>query len=216
MRKIYLTVGMVLLLTTVYAVAEKGEPAAVERGQMQENRDGDGTWNILRYKEKLGLSEDQVTQFKAAKDEIKDEFKASAEAMNAARKALDEAVTSGAPEADIRAAANVIGKAIGDQAVLKARINAKAVAILTAEQLAKMKELKNQKPEVGQEQAVTPEQKKDNDKKGEPGSAFARIDTDGDGVISLEEFNTHMAQMKERSGARGGERSPKPERPAKK
>jgi Spy/CpxP family protein refolding chaperone len=149
---------------------------------------------ILKMKEELGLSDAQVKELEALKVEIQEKMKASMEAVKAKREALDEAVKSGVEESAIRAAATALGNALGDEAVLKVSINARIDKILTEEQKAKLKEkCAKGKPEAGESASKGPGM----EAKG-PDAMFAKIDTNGDGAISLEEFKAHMEQMRER------------------
>ncbi len=159
---------------------------------------------ILKMKEELGLSDSQVELLKALKGEVKEQMKAGQDAVKAKREALQEAVKSGAEESVIRAAAAELGKALGDQAVLKVSTKAKIDGILTEDQKSKLKELKGQcakgKPGAGK---GAKDRKGPGRKAGRPEAAFARIDSNGDGAISLEEFKTHREQMRGRFGDEG-------------
>jgi Spy/CpxP family protein refolding chaperone len=156
---------------------------------------------VLKLKEELGLSDSQVEQLEALKSEAKEQMKAGQEAVKAKREALQEAVKAGADESAISAAGDELGKALGDQAVLRLSIKAKIDGILTEDQQSKLKELKGQraggKPKAG---------KFAKGRKGsgrDPEAAFERIDTDGNGTISLEEFKAHREQIRERFAGRG-------------
>ena len=125
----------------------------------------------------------------------------------------------------IRAAAAELGSVIGDQAVLRAKAKSRVNAVLTETQKTKLKELKGsfgkgkRRMGTGRKGHGTRTGRKGHGArtgKRDPESAFARIDTDGNGTISLEEFKTHMGQMKERRGDRRprGRRGTRPEGPA--
>ena len=217
MKKVYLTIGMVLLLAVVQLNAVEGKRGYGPKGQAKMQRGdnngriGNGVGVILKSKEKLGLDTKQVEQLTALENEVQGQFKASAEAVKAKRVALQELVKSGASEAVIRAAASEVGNAIGDQAVLRVSTKTKVDGILTSDQKATLEELKKQQKESrkgqsGQGKLGTDQGTKDRKGLGknsrDPESAFARIDTDGNGTISLAEFKTHMEQMKERRGDR--------------
>lgn len=237
MKRVYLTIGVVFLLAFLSAlvVAKPGagegkcgygakSPDRMHRGGPG-GEAGHGVGIILRLKEKLGLDAKQVEQLTAIKNEVQGQFKANAEAVRAKRDTLQKAVESGASEAVIRAAASEIGNAIGDQAVLRGNTKAKIDGLLTGEQKAKLEELKKQRTESRKGQRGEGKRGTSQGAKGrrgpgkkarDPESAFARIDTDGNGTISLEEFKTHMEQMKERRGDRRprGRRGTRPEGPA--
>ena len=217
MKKVHLTIGMVLLLAVVQLGAVEGKRGYGRNGQGKIHRGsyggraGNGIGIVLKSKEKLGLDAKQVEQLTAVKDEVQGQFKANAEAVRAKRDALQELVKSGASETVIRAAASEIGNAIGDQAVLRVSTKAKVDGILTDDQKAKLEELKKEQTESYKGQRDKGRRGISQGKKGrtgsgkkvrDPESAFARIDTDENGTISLEEFKTHMEQMKDRRGNR--------------
>ncbi len=220
MKKVYMTIGVVFLLAFLSALIA-AKPGAGEckrvhgakshykmhRGGLG-SESGHGVGIILRLKEKLGLDAKQVEHLTAIKNEIQGQFKAYAEAVRAKKDALHKAVESEASEAVIRTAASEIGNAIGDQAVLMGSIKAKIDAILTGDQKAKLENLKkqrveNRKGQLGENKRGISQGAKVRREIGknarDPESAFARIDTDENGAISLEEFKSHMEQMKERS-----------------
>ena len=228
MKRVYLTIGMVLLLAVAQlAVAEgKGGYGARGPGKMHKGARGGaagcGVRIILKLKDELGISATQAEQLEAIGDEVQGQVKASAEAIKTKRNALQELVKSGASEAVIRAAASEVGNAIGDHAVLRVSAKAKVDAILTAEQIAKLEELREQRMESRKKQRGKRRQKAGQGTEGRKGyggkainteSAFARIDTDGNGEVSLEEFQAHMEQMRERHGNKGprNRRRPRPE-----
>ena len=230
MKKVYLTIGMVLLLAVAQLNAVEGKYGYGLKGQGNMHRSrlgsraGNGIGIVLKSKERLGLDAEQVEQLTAIGNEVQGQFKANAEAVKAKRDALQELVKSGASEAMIRAAASEIGNAIGDQAVLRASTKAKVNEILTDDQKAELEELRKQQTERRKEQRGKGKRGTSQGTKGrsrpgknarDPESAFTRIDTDGDGAISLEEFKTHMEQMKELRGERRsrGRRWTRPEAP---
>ena len=109
-----------------------GERGGVERGMM-----------LARALRSLDLTEEQKEQVKGILEAAKDKREATREALADATKRLHTAVTEGADETAIREAAANLGKAIGDQAVLRASTMASIKEVLTdeqREQLEKMKE----------------------------------------------------------------------------
>ena len=68
--------------------------------------DGTGLGMVLRQKEQLGLSDEQVKKLEALESEVKEQLKAKNEAVRAKKDALDKAVDSGASETAIRAQGN--------------------------------------------------------------------------------------------------------------
>jgi Spy/CpxP family protein refolding chaperone len=223
MKRRYWTIGVVLLVAclSAWAFAQPGRGEwGRGRGPMGHGRmhrggrgtgQGPGFWIILRLKEKLELSDEQVEKLEAIKDEIQEQFKAGAEAVKAKRNALREAVESGASEAAIRAAAVEVGGALGEQVVLRVSTKGKVDAVLTDTQKTKLKELREQRAELRKQWRGEGERRTGEGRRGRRGlarardceSVFTRIDADADGAINLEEFKTHMEQMKERRGGRG-------------
>ena len=92
----------------------------------------------------LDLTDAQRDQVKAIMESHRDEQRAIGDRMQAARKALHEAIAADSfDEAAIRAKAADIGAVEADAAVLQAKIKSEVVAILTPEQLKKAKELRS-------------------------------------------------------------------------
>jgi len=165
---------------------------------------------ILRLKDKLGLTTKQVEKLKVLRDTTQKQHKTTFEAVKVKRQALQKAVESQANEAAIRAAAGQLGNALGDQAVLKVTTKAKVDAILTDEQKSQLKTLK---PPSGPHKGKTPATAGKPGRRAvparDPEAIFSRIDTNGDGNISLEEFKAHSQQARQRIGRRGQNRRPK-------
>lgn len=90
---------------------------------------------ILR---KLDLTDEQNEQIKAIREANREKTKDAREAVAEATKALHETAFQDANEAAIRAAATVLGNALGDRAVLRATTMASIKKVLTAEQLEKL------------------------------------------------------------------------------
>jgi Spy/CpxP family protein refolding chaperone len=82
----------------------------------------------------LDLTEDQTKQIGVIYEKAQADANAAAEAVVSARDALYKAVTGGATEQEVRAAATAFGAAIGNQAALQAKTLASAKAVLTDEQ----------------------------------------------------------------------------------
>ena len=92
----------------------------------------------------LDLTDAQHDQVKAIMESHRDEQKAIGDRMQAARKALHEAIAADTfDEAAVRAKAAEIGAVEADAAVLQARIKGEIFAILTPEQVKKAKELRS-------------------------------------------------------------------------
>jgi periplasmic protein CpxP/Spy len=92
----------------------------------------------------LDLTDAQRDQVKAIMESHRDEQKAIGDRMQAARKALHEAIAADTfDEAAVRAKAAEIGAVEADAAVLQARIKGEIFAILTPEQAKKAKQLRS-------------------------------------------------------------------------
>ena len=93
----------------------------------------------------LDLTDAQREQVKAIMESHRDEQKAIGDRMQAARKALHEAIAADTfDETAVRAKAAEIGAVEADAAVLQARIKSEIFAILTPEQVKKAKDLRSQ------------------------------------------------------------------------
>jgi Spy/CpxP family protein refolding chaperone len=95
---------------------------------------------LERILHKLDLTDEQAEQVKTIREGNKEKMKAARKAVAEATKALHETTFQDANEATIRAAATVLGKALGDKAVLQATRIASIKKVLTGEQLMKLKE----------------------------------------------------------------------------
>lgn len=98
----------------------------------------------------LDLSDDQKAQLKSIAESHRDDFRAAGEKARAAHEgmqALLEADTI--DEAAIRAKAADVAAAEADVAILNAKVRKESVAILTSEQQAKLKEMRDQRPGPG-------------------------------------------------------------------
>jgi len=82
----------------------------------------------------LNLTEEQIKQIRGIYDQARADANSVAQAVAAATVGLHEAVTSGATEAQIHAAALTLGTALGNQAVLHAKMLTTVKAVLTEEQ----------------------------------------------------------------------------------
>ena len=166
---------------------------------------------VLRFKEQLDLSDEQLLKLKAIKEEVKEQFKTSADAVWAKREALREAVESDATEAAIRAAAVELGGALGDQAVLTAGTKTNVDEVLTDGQKAKLQELRDhrwQRRNLWLDGGRGRMGRRPRGRRGPvgtrgPESAFLWMDADGNGAISPEEFETDMQRMRGRREGRG-------------
>jgi Spy/CpxP family protein refolding chaperone len=110
-----------------------------------------GRWGALQLGYalgQLGLSDDQRTQIQGIMQQHRDEFRGLRERAQAARRALDAAVT--APtlnEGAVRAAAASWAEVETDMAVARARVHADVWQGLTPEQRTKAEQLRAQRQE---------------------------------------------------------------------
>ncbi len=95
----------------------------------------------------LNLTDDQKAQLKQIADSHRDEFRAAGEKVGAARegmRALMEADTI--DENAIRAKSQEVAAAEAEIMILNARVRQQSLQVLTSEQQAKLKELRNSRP----------------------------------------------------------------------
>ncbi len=98
--------------------------------------------HLQRAKKYLDLTDEQIEQFKALKDSVREELKA----VHEAKKALFEAVMADeVNDVTIRSKAAELGEVVGDAAVKVANTIKEAKAILTPEQQEKLEELKEKR-----------------------------------------------------------------------
>jgi Spy/CpxP family protein refolding chaperone len=90
---------LVLLLSFGFAVLSYAEGPGAGPGPMGR---GDGAGFILKMKDKLGLTEDQVKQLQAVVESEKEEMGPLFEKISADRKALEDSLKAGAKDADLK------------------------------------------------------------------------------------------------------------------
>ncbi|MGE0864310.1 MAG: Spy/CpxP family protein refolding chaperone [Vicinamibacterales bacterium] len=91
----------------------------------------------------LDLTDDQKAQIKSITDSHQAEFKAAGEKVGAARQALRTLLQADTiDEPAIRAKSVEVANAEADASILGAKVRAQTLQVLTAEQLAKLKELR--------------------------------------------------------------------------
>jgi len=95
---------------------------------------GQGPGAVLGLAWWLDLTEDQTKQIRTIHEKAQADANTAAAAVVIARDALHKAVTTGATEEQIRAAATTLGTAIGNQAALQAKTLTSVKAVLTDEQ----------------------------------------------------------------------------------
>jgi Spy/CpxP family protein refolding chaperone len=98
-------------------------------------RNGDSSANISRMTRSLSLTDDQAKQIKGIYDSHQADRAARSQAIKAAREALQKAtVAMPLNEQGIKSAAQAVGQAEGDSALLEARIRSQIGALLNADQ----------------------------------------------------------------------------------
>ena len=116
-----------------------------------------GGWDGMRIGFALGqldLTEEQRSQIRGIMQQHREEFRALRQRVQAARRALDAAVT--APTLDegaVRAAAAARGEVETDAALTRARVHAEVWQVLTPEQRAKAETLRAQRHERVQQRS---------------------------------------------------------------
>jgi Spy/CpxP family protein refolding chaperone len=91
----------------------------------------------------LNLSEDQQAQLRKIREARQNEFKATGEKLRAAREGMRQLLTADSiNESAIRSKAAEVAAAEAEVAILNARVRQEALQILTADQQAKLKELR--------------------------------------------------------------------------
>lgn len=134
---LYGLVAVLLFASAAYASAEPNAPCS--EGQ----RPAKCAW----MQDKLDLTEEQAEQIKQLMTAHWEKMKDTHLLIREKKEALEEAAQSGAGEEAIRAAAAELGTALGDAAVLRAAHIEEVKEILTAEQLEKWQELKEEHKE---------------------------------------------------------------------
>lgn len=122
-----------------------GNRGPMGHGPGMENRGAPGM--ILPFLlDKLDLTDEQNDKIHAIMDASHDTAEAARKAIEEASMVLHRAIVDGNDEATIRSAAAAMGKAIGDEAVLKAQTLTDIKKVLTNEQQEKLKEMLAKKP----------------------------------------------------------------------
>jgi len=93
----------------------------------------------------LDLSDDQKAQLKQIAESHRDEFRAAGEKVRAAREGMDALMDADQiDENAIRAKSQAIAAAEADVMILNAKVRQQSMQVLTSEQVAKLKELREQ------------------------------------------------------------------------
>lgn len=110
-------------------------------------RMGAGALGLGPGMRELDLTDDQKQQLKTIAESHRDEFRAAGEKARAAHQGMQALVEADTiDENAIRAKSAEIAAADAEMMILNAKVRKESMQILTAEQLAKLKELKDQGP----------------------------------------------------------------------
>jgi protein CpxP len=141
---VVLLTAAVLVTATVWARQESGDEGCGPRfGRMHRAFGGGFDGFALRQ---LDLTDDQREQIRSIREQNRESARAVGQKVMAARKGLrDAAAAETIDEAAIREAANVLATAEAEAAINHARIHAQVWKVLTPEQQAKAKELREQR-----------------------------------------------------------------------
>ena len=106
---------------------------------------------------RLDLTDDQKAQLKQIVESHRDEFRAAGEKVRAAREGMRTLMDSDTiDENAIRAKSQEIAAAEAEVMILNARVRQQSMQMLTAEQLAKLKEFRETGPRQGGQRGVRP------------------------------------------------------------
>ena len=133
-----------LLVASSVALALPAHAQRAPDGAHHEHRYGGG----MRMLRGLDLTPEQREQVSKIFEEQKPAFRERANALRAANDALRKAAAD--PNADVRAAANALGKAHADAAVQRVETMRRVTALLTPEQRQKLEQRREQHEHRGQ------------------------------------------------------------------
>ena len=98
----------------------------------------------------LNLTDDQKAQLKSIADSHRDEFRAAGEKARAAHEGMRALIESDSiDENAIRAKSQEVAAAEAEMMILNAKVRQQSLQVLTSEQLAKLKELRDSRPGPG-------------------------------------------------------------------
>jgi len=128
-----------LLITALATLILASATFLNARSTSDDNRPAhQGYFKPGQMRKALDLTDAQTAKIKTEFAAQKDTLKARALKVRDARTGLRDAIQSGAPEPQIRAAASAVGAAEGDLAMERAALFARIKPILTPEQLEKL------------------------------------------------------------------------------
>ncbi len=139
---------MLMASTSAKATADRQDASLQEQGQRRRGPGGPGGPGMrgpgggFEFRG-LDLSDDQRAQLRKVREAHQSEFKAAGEKMRAAREGMRALIDADAiNESAIRTKSNEVAAAEADLAILNAKVRAESMQILTADQQAKLKEMR--------------------------------------------------------------------------
>ncbi len=103
---------------------------------------------LAQLRQELNVSDQQRDQIKGIVKSHKSELAPVVKDLVAKRQALREAVVNGKTEEEIRAAADELGKAIGDTAVVGSKVVGEVKGVLTTTQIEAIREFRIEREEA--------------------------------------------------------------------
>jgi Spy/CpxP family protein refolding chaperone len=130
---------------TITAQPPQGGPGTGRAGRMAPG--GPGGFGLHGLRE-LDLSDTQKEQITTITQSHRDEIRQAGERVREAQRALDTSTESGTVnEADIRSKSTALAAALAEGAIVRAKVNAEILGVLTAEQQQKLREFQTQRQE---------------------------------------------------------------------
>ena len=144
--------ALAILVTPLCGLAQEGPPG--RRGQRPEGGPrgqefgGQGAMgmagSVMRLQKELNVTDEQREQIRAIMEANRETGRAVMEKMRDAHQALRELAESDeVNEAAIRAKAAEVGAALGDSALMQAKVRKNIRAVLTADQIKKLDEMRD-------------------------------------------------------------------------
>jgi protein CpxP len=139
-----LALGVSALLVTATLAARQDDTGGGWQPRFGRMHRGSGGFGLALRQ--LDLTDAQREQVQSIFQQNRDEMRAAGEKLRAARRGLHDAASAGTvDEAAIRTAAETLANAEAEAAISRARVHAQVWQILTPEQQAKAKELRQQR-----------------------------------------------------------------------
>jgi Spy/CpxP family protein refolding chaperone len=131
--------GLILAVGAGATLSAAPEAGSVHDGRPMRSLIAGQIGRLMTLRAELGVTAEQRDEIRKIVASHRSEIAEVAKPIVQKRRALREAVTAENPnEATIRAAANDLGKAIGDAAVLAAKVKPEVFSVLTPEQRKKV------------------------------------------------------------------------------